>query len=678
MIFPLLGLLQAAGAVAGAAAAGGDTAKVPLTTLTARAHDPLAQLFRFLFTTVPQEVQIAGVAIGGPVAVIAIWQAWKHRAALLRWFAGQTRLWKVAFVGVIGLLGIGAVGASGYGYHYMMHDNNFCQSCHVMDRAWDRFQTSKHAEQKCHDCHQQPIWVSTKEIYWWVLERRMAVPAHDKVPNIRCEACHVTARKDSVRTNIMKSAGHALHYSSDSSALKDLQCTTCHGTDFHKFVPNNNTCAQSGCHQGKKVILGKMTEATGLHCTMCHAFKDQSSVQVAAMPDKVADIRKNKAAADSAKRDLTPKQDQCESCHAMKEKLARFDAETDPHKAVCGTCHNPHKQETPEETYKSCATAQCHASADTLTAMHRGLKNHALDDCSTCHKAHDWKVDGKNCLACHKNIYDTKPKLLRRTARGPTAAPTGPPPSMALAPETRPRVSAPRERHRGLFRGIAWIPRQEVPRRGAARPARAVVAPPDPADTLQFAHGRHKSVKCEQCHAANDTHGQLTLKVPADCQSCHHAADAKAGACAVCHAPSELRNGYNTAVSIRVTPRKTGPVTRTLAFKHDLHPGVACTDCHGTAIAKKVERTCNSCHADHHAPARDCASCHPTAKIGHERAIHEGCASCHTEQRPPALVASRTMCLACHAPQRDHKEKRDCAGCHAVQLSHDVSKGGGR
>lgn len=681
MMASLFGLLQAA---ATPAASGAPA----LTDFTARANDPMAQLFRFLFTTVPQEVQIAGVAIGGPIAVLVAWQAWKHRVRLWAWFNDRERHHKLIFTGVVALVAFAGLGAGAYGYNYMMHDNNFCQSCHIMDTAWNRFQTTKHKEQKCHDCHQQPLWVSTKEIYWWVLERRMAIPAHDKVPNARCVECHVTAKRDSVRTNILTSAGHALHYNSDSSSLKDLECSKCHGTDFHRFVPNNNTCAQAGCHQGKKIVLGKMTAATGLHCTMCHAFKDKSTTDVAgAAPRKLADVGPNQAAEDTAKRDMTPKQDQCESCHKMQVLLKDFKAANDPHKAVCGTCHNPHKQETPKETYQSCATAQCHASADTLTAMHRGLRNHALDDCGVCHKAHDWKVDGKNCLACHENIFERQPKLVKSMRKSAVVPPLP-------------------EKHRGLVRGMAWrAPSREVrrarrtrliaaawtprpveaPRRptvrrfqqGTTSPA-VVPAPAEPSDTLAFSHKRHKALTCNGCHTADKTHGYVKIKAPGDCQSCHHAADARAGKCATCHAPNELQRPYARSVTVNVSARKTGAVTRTLSFKHDLHGKLACAECHGTAITKTVQKTCNSCHADHHAPARDCATCHPTAKIGHERSIHEGCTSCHTDSRAAALVASRTMCLACHGAQRTHKERRECADCHAVHLAHDVKKEGTR
>ena len=169
MILPLLVLLQQNPDVH----YGGGTAsglKAGATT------DFAGKLFRFLLTDVPQWVQIAGIIVGGPIVLIVAWQAWKNRLRIWAWFNERSRLYKlgiVASLGFVALIG-GFVGL--YNYNYVMHKNDFCQSCHIMDTAWNRFQVSAHKDLQCHACHRQPLWVSSKELFWWVLERRMAVP----------------------------------------------------------------------------------------------------------------------------------------------------------------------------------------------------------------------------------------------------------------------------------------------------------------------------------------------------------------------------------------------------------------------------------------------------------------------------------------------------------------------
>ena len=177
-------------------------------------------MFRFLFSTVPQWVQLAGILIGVPVGLVLAWLVWKNRTALITWFQTRSRGYKIAVASAFAILALSGGGTGLVGYHYMMHNNDFCQSCHIMDTAWNRFQVSAHKSLTCHECHRQPIWVSSIELYWWVTERRMAVPAHDKVPTKICAECHMQGVGDSSRKNVMLTAGHVVHMKSDSSALR--------------------------------------------------------------------------------------------------------------------------------------------------------------------------------------------------------------------------------------------------------------------------------------------------------------------------------------------------------------------------------------------------------------------------------------------------------------------------
>ena len=581
-------------------------------------------LFRFLFSTVPQWVQIGGILIGVPVAVIVAWQAWKHRRAIWAWWVARSRRVKFAIAGSGLVLSMAFLGSALYGYNYVMHENDFCQSCHIMDGAWNRFQVSAHKDLQCHGCHRQAWYVSTKELFWWVYERRMTVPAHDKVPTAVCSECHMRKGTDSARTLVTLTAGHALHLQSDSTALKDVQCTSCHGRDFHQFTPNNFSCAQSGCHMGLTVSLGDMSKQGFLHCTSCHNFKER--VPAGTTPQQ-------------ARAALIPGVLDCSSCHQMTDQMRRYDLAADPHEGNCGMCHNVHKQAEPKEAFKTCATAQCHASADTLTAFHRGLGPHALDDCGACHQAHSWKVKGSSCIACHPGINQDRPKA--RPAPNPER------------PAAAPRRSSARRTAESPLHLAAWrAPRVRAPRHppGAAR------------DTI-FLHSRHQKVACTECHSTARTHAALKFERPRGCMECHHSARQKA-ACTACHEAGSLP-ARERPVSFAISARRD-PVTRSLPFAHSRHAKLECAKCHGNGVERPVTATCASCHESHHVATSDCASCHTTARTGHDRLSHAGCAGCHTDAVVAALPVSRAVCLTCHQPQRTHHPNRDCAPCHAL------------
>ena len=198
-----------------------------------------------------------------------------------------------------------------------------------------------------------------------------------------------------------------------------------------------------------------------------------------------------------------------------------------------------------------------------------------------------------------------------------------------------------------LLQGLATQPRVQQP------------------DTL-FEHSRHQSVACLDCHSMSPSRRGSKITAPDGCLGCHHG-PAQRATCTTCHAagPAPLRT---VPVSFRISARRDA-LTRELSFAHTRHRSVECARCHANDVERTVApATCNGCHADHHAPARDCASCHPTARAGHDRGVHEGCAACHTDARVAALASSRTLCLSCHLEQRNHHPEGDCAACHAVAL----------
>ncbi len=640
----------------------------------------VASVFRFLFSGVPQWIQIGGVVLGVIVGIVVAVLAWRHRAAIAAWLASRTRGYRLALGAGIAVVLVSAGLVGGWSYNYMMHENDFCSSCHVMKSAFGKFQTSEHSKLKCHDCHQQSIFASSKELYYWVMERPDKIPAHSKVPNKICAECHITEKRDSVWQYVSATAGHQVHMRSDSAVLRDVMCVTCHARQVHAFAPVDVSCKDAGCHENVKVRLGKMADQTSLHCTTCHNFARPVNAQ---------------APLDSGRMGLVPLKPQCFTCHEMREKLRGEGLDRDPHKAACGTCHNPHVQEQAAGAIKSCATAQCHANADTLTAFHRGLPNHALDKCTSCHQAHTWKVESTNCITCHKGIFKDRPSPAAIGARANGDGAIG-----ARADGDRAIGARTNGAHANDALLSAWnVPHQG--RRGGGGPSdrettldataewgetrvfteMSRVAPTSgsrardtiPQATKQragwqqgepFPHSRHRSVACTNCHSSSSTHGAVTVRAPADCQSCHHGATQRA-TCQTCHATNQLATAIPVPVTIRISAGDKER-QRTLSFAHTRHASLSCEGCHASDVSRAPTKTCESCHSDHHAIARDCTACHPTPREGHGRDTHEGCASCHTDAVVKALPPARPVCLACHPQQREHFAAQECVSCHPL------------
>lgn len=678
----------------------------------------LAAVVRFLFSTVPQWVQIAGAIVGIVAGLVVVILAWRNRAVIVAWFGGHSRGWKAGVAAIV-LVVLGGVGFVGYrGWDFMQHDNGFCTGCHVMEQPFRRFTSSEHSTLSCHDCHRQGMTANVRQLYMWVAERPDEIGAHAPVPNRICAECHVRTDPDSTWQRIVATAGHAVHLNPSSPAMRDMECVTCHGQEVHRFKPATETCAQSGCHDALRIELGRMAAQTSLHCSTCHQFT--------ATPRPIVAADTMPLPSDSARAALVPREAQCLECHAMRERLAEFKPEQEPHGAVCGTCHNPHTQTTPAGAFQTCATSNCHARADTVTPFHRGLQNHRLETCGACHSAHSWKTGGTDCRSCHTGITDpavrTRPPRMGQgfahgvldaaSAGGTRSDPVAGASTstvhltpaatvqrtsavtvqLALASRLPSRqvevalaaIAAGRGRWRRATAHAALTREPAPPRRDAGQPPRQIapvprqiahatrqIAPvPRPTaqqtgDTAQFDHGRHESVTCTTCHTATDQHGGLKAAAR-QCTACHHGNTAVGRACERCHTPAEIAPSQPVAVQVALSVWNA-PRTRTLAFAHERHARVACADCHGATLARAVERTCASCHADHHSAAQTCTSCHPPARTTHTADLHvTGCATsgCHVRESTPAITPVRNVCLACHQELADHKPGGDCAACH--------------
>jgi hypothetical protein len=578
----------------------------------------VAALLRFFFN-LPQWIQIGGAVVGAIVAVALLVLLWRRRAAVRAWLATRSRPMKLALGGAAGVaLLIAAVGGL-YGYNYIQHDNGFCTGCHVMGPSYQRFTQSEHAQLQCHDCHQQSMFASMRQLYLWVAERPVEIGHHAPVATRVCAQCHASGNNEKWQ-RIATTAGHRTHLESDSSALRGVQCVTCHGVEVHRFIPADSTCG--GCHQETEIKLAGMRNQTALHCATCHQF--------------TADVPLL-ATRDSAAGTLTPGSRQCFSCHAMREQLASFDLSRDPHNGACGMCHNPHTQERPAAARLTCTNSGCHADwrgePFHLGAAHRGVAT----QCLTCHQPHQAKVDAANCEGCHRAVRD------RSGRRPPVPFDTG-----------------------GVTRGKGDARPFDEPPRPPAEPAAARM----PADT--FSHERHKALACVQCHDPTNPRSTLTFVPPRGCQQCHHRAEAQ---CETCHRPAEY--GPQSAV-LRVTVAQHAPRERAITFAHAAHSDLACARCHTTPVTLEpapAVATCVSCHEDHHAARRQCDACHAGPDIARSHAQvaepHQACDACHAPATVARLVPTRTLCLTCHSGKAEHNAPRECTTCH-FQTSPDA------
>lgn len=594
----------------------------------------VATVVRWLLNEVPSWLQITGAVLAVVVGALLLWYLFHSHHRIRRWVGTRGRGAKIALAaaGLALIAGVATMGAATW--NYTQHSNDFCTGCHVMNPAFQKFsaKANKHAELSCHDCHQQPLSASVRQLYLWVAERPAEIGEHAKVPNQICAGCHVTG--DTARwQHVASTAGHRVHLESDSSALKDVQCVSCHGLEVHRFRPVAETCGQSGCHKPEdtRIVLGKMATQTMRHCSSCHPF----TADVPAL-----------ATTDSARGTLTPGMQECMGCHEMRAVLEDFSARLDPHGGKCGTCHNPHTQKTTAEARPTCAG--CHTNWREepfhVGASHRQVAS----QCLTCHVPHASKVDASNCEGCHLAVrnrsarrpplpFDTTQALRRRSGPAHDPAADDAPPA----------------------------PEPEVQQSGDRRSALHVIRPP-PVAADTFSHARHATLACLVCHVTGTGRGRLTFEPPRGCTICHHQAPAPAR-CARCHQPPELVPPQTATVTVAI--RGNDPKARPVDFLHATH-SQSCTQCHTTPVTLAPKPAlCQDCHTDHHEADPSCASCHVTAtiKAGHStlQAAHTRCDACHTAATVARLTPTRRFCATCHVSHApEHYPRKECTSCH--------------
>jgi len=639
----------------------------------------LTTVLRSIFNA-PAWMWVVGVLLILAGLVILVRKVWPRRLAMWEWLRGRDRSVQIALAGCLGLiLGLAAWGGN-VSWSYMQHENAFCLGCHIMEGPWNKFalDAGKHSKLQCHDCHNQSIYASARQLVLWIANRPTKIPPHAKVPSARCEACH--ARNQAEKwTRIKETAGHRTHLESDSTALKNVQCVTCHGLAVHEFIPAKAACGQSGCHDKLEIQLGKMAAQTTLHCNQCHQF-------TAEVP--------RLATRDSAAGTLRPGREQCLACHAMQRILADFDPARDPHKGVCGTCHNPHLQKTPQAAGTSCASASCHANWAAIP-FHTGTAHRRVGErCLTCHEPHASRIDASDCVACHARVtsrfgtlhlrpplpFDTT-RALRPAQRSDAGTEESVRerevvPERDLPPPLGPAGSPAHPEFPGTVLA-SFVPptaAAEVRCDGCHEP---VLAVPARASVDSFPHSRHRALACLTCHATGTLHGRLTFEPPRGCQICHHQPSQQTR-CPVCHSDDQRAAPRSLTISIAV--RDSAPRDRPVLFAHTKHAALLCARCHTepvTMAPSAAVRGCRDCHENHHTAARNCSNCHKgdQLRVAHGRDIsasHQACTSCHTATTVALLTPDRSFCLTCHERRTNHYPMGQCSTCHFLKSPDEL------
>ena len=611
--------------------------------------DPIIHLVQWIFQR-PGWVMISGIVIGAAVGLAVLWFLWKHRKDIWTWLTTRSHGTKLAMGSAAGIFLLAMLGMGYKVNHYMEHDNDFCRGCHIFIPYGQPFVKpdtgtyllvnmleGKHDTLECHDCHLPDMKAQVMELVLWMVDRPEMVPEHAKVSPTVCKSCHESGEAKESWQEIATTAGHRVHFESDSLQDKNIECLTCHARSAHRFEPVDSTCAQQGCHLTDDVTirLGKMAEAkqSGLlrmHCAVCHEF-------TAEVP-KLATV-------DSAEGTLRPGNEQCFSCHEMEERLKDFDPRRDPHSGKCGMCHNMHTNIEPADARKSCVTAGCHGDWERVEFHTGKIHREAVEDCETCHTPHAARVDASNCVGCHEQVRGSvtgkkirKPPLPFDTTKA--------------------------------LRSLSVLPDQIGPHgKGDAPPDEdppAAFVSAAPADS--FEHAEHKDLACLTCHPTSSATSALNFAVPRGCQLCHHSTGAERN-CAACHEASTL---VVETDRVTVTVPEHAPRPRTVSFQHTEHAELTCKECHTTPVSlapNSETKGCVACHEQHHTKADNCAACHAGGEIGAPHTppavAHEGCDACHTPARIAELTPSRAFCLTCHQPQAaDHHAPQECTLCH--------------
>lgn len=468
-------------------------------------------------------------------------------------------------------------------------------------------------------------------------------------------------------------AGHAKY---------EQDCAKCH-VKFDK-------AAQDGlCKDCHKEVAQDVRAKSGHHgririesCRGCHTDHKGRDVNIAAFDAKTFGHVKTDFALAGAHAKA-----ECKACHAAGKKYREAPAgchdchrKDDRHRgtlgAACGDCHNETKwKETPRFDHAKTRFALAGKHVDTA--------------CEECHAIDAYRKAPLTCIGCHRKD-DAK-------------------------------------QHKGRLG-------EKCEACHTAKDWKDVAAFQHDRDTKYALRGKHRTAKCESCHAAaapivpklgttcischraddkhNGTlgtacadchtekiwteakydHDQSQFRLRAkhkdvECKECHRDAKSFKGApltCVGCHRKDDDRKGHKGRYGAKCETCHTATSWKDVTFRHDVdtkyrllgrHATTKCDSCHtGHVYDDKLRFDCWSCHRkdDKHKEqlGRECDSCHDAADW--KKTVRFD----HDKSRFPLLGRhAKVECKECHATPAYKDAKRECVACHAKDDKHKRTLG---
>ena len=461
------------------------------------------------------------------------------------------------------------------------------------------------------------------------------------------------------------------------------QCASCH-VRFDRAAQDGR-CAE--CH---KEVGQDIKSRAGFHgrqkpqaCRSCHTDHKGRDVQIAPLDKKSFDHKQTDWVLQGAHAPLD-----CAKCHTGGKRWAEAPQE-------CNACH---RKDDVHKGSLGAKCADCHTENrwteakfdhDTTKFVLKG--KHVDVKCRDCHRAGQPYADApETCVGCHR--ADDRDKG-----------------------------------HKGRYGDKCESCHDAKSWRG--------ISFNHDTETRYLLRGKHRAVKCDNCHTGTQPNALYRDKLGNDCLACHKKDDKHKGSlgaeCQACHQESNWKEtgrfdhdrsrfpllGKHVDADCKACHKTTNyrdaPSTcigcHRADDKHERNLGEGCGACHGEKTWKiprfdhEVTRfalrgghavqavTCKSCHADlkhYRDTPRDCIGCHKKDDK-HEAQLGERCESCHTDLRwrdTPRFDHARARfplvgshlplkCSACHATPRYRDAARDCVGCHRKDDKHKDALG---
>jgi hypothetical protein len=536
------------------------------------------------------------------------------------------------------------------GYHGRIRDRAACRACHtdhkgrlasvvvLEERKFDHALTNyelqdAHQKVECAKCHRPRAKYRDAA--------KLCVDCHKKDDDdpkrkghrgalgARCEECH-TAKKwtdaffdhDKTRFALRNAHGDV-----------KVACADCHANNRFKNTPVD--CY--ACHRKddddprKKGHRGKY----GDKCGTCHTDRKWATLKFDHDRDTRYPLRHAHAGPKVA----------CKDCHVT-EWVYRDKLRSD-----CVACH---RKDDKHQGSEGDRCEKCHAERDWKTTHDfdhdktrfplRDAHADAKVRCEDCHKTKVYTEVGKTCYACHQKDDDDPKKKGHHGRYGQKC-------------ET--------------CHGVRdWKPLKFDHDR----------------DTKYLLLGKHRTTRCDDCHAGKDLYHDRT---PTDCDACHRKDDKHQGKegprCEDCHFEQDWK----------ITKDK---------FDHGLtafpllgkHARVECKKCHVTLEFRDAKTACVACHEkdDQHKGRLGsvCEDCHNAVSWKRWDFDHDArtrfkldgkhakidCYACHKSPvKGRALLPM--ACAACHANDDVHNGSygRQCERCHLTTEWRNVKTAAG-